>query len=126
MFTVLGPLLFLALIGSALIGLAMLFVAVGMSIRPESRRWGTLILWAGLGGGVLGALALLTLKLRLPDAHTPPEAWILFVSAGFGCASLLAAVSLVLSGLLGLPNRWADRRKKVMSDSTYQAASDPS
>jgi hypothetical protein len=113
MFMVLGPLLFLALIGSALLGVAMLLVAVGLWVRPAWRKWGAVMLCVGLGGGVLGSLALFTLKWPMGNVQTPPETWVLFTAAGFGWASLLAAAALALLESLRLPNRWADRRKNL-------------
>jgi hypothetical protein len=109
MFMILGALAFVALIGSAALGVAMLLAAFTFLITRTWRFAGAIMLCGGAVGAGAGWFSLVVMDWLLEASAAD---WPLFVAAGFGWAAMLSAVMYALIALLRQPNRWVERRRK--------------
>ena len=111
MFMVLGLVFLVAIWASAALGVAMLVTGTGLAISRRWRKWGLVVLAAGVVGASLGCVGLGILAWWLSSGQGSTEQWLLFGAAGFGWGALAATGILLLFAWLEVPNRWSDRRK---------------
>lgn len=87
---------FVALLASACLGAAMLVAGVGLTLTNRWRRLGTLVLYGGIVGALLGVLVLLFLEaLSSAPPDSSLEVWLTFGTAGFGWGGFLSGGAFV-------------------------------